>query len=136
MNFHTTKHAVTLIDSTCESIWDYLAEDLPARRPSTTLSQSVNEPQEWEHGDRGGPGENHVDASDHKEADGEKPAGTDLVWQHAADEFTDGVGHRLAASDQAWRHKEGYWLFTERWECEASKMSAECIFRIFLNDIN
>lgn len=70
------------------------------------MSQAVNEPQQREHGHGGRPGEDYVDASHHEKANGEKPAGADLVGEHATDELTDGVGHGLAAGDQTCRHQD------------------------------
>lgn len=81
----------------------YLAQHFPTRGPAAALSQAVYEPEQGEHGDSGGPGEGHVDAPHHEEADGEEPAGADLIRQHAADELTDGVGHGLAAGDHTCR---------------------------------
>lgn len=67
------------------------------------MAQPVDEPEQWEHVDGGGPGEDDVDASNQEEANGEKPAGADLIGHHATDELADGVGHGLAAGDQACR---------------------------------
>lgn len=64
------------------------------------MSQTVDEPEEREHGNGGGPGEGYVDAPHQEEADGEKPAGADLIRQHATDKLTDGIGHGLTAGDQ------------------------------------
>lgn len=77
----------------------YLAQHLSTWGPATALSQAIDEPEQWEHGHSGGPGEGYVDAPHQKEANGEKPAGADLIRQHTADELTDGVGHGLAAGD-------------------------------------
>lgn len=80
----------------------YLAQHPAAGRPAEALAQAVEKPQGREDGDSGGPGEDHVDASHHEQANGEEPAGADLVWKHATDELTDSVGQRLTAGDHAW----------------------------------
>lgn len=79
----------------------YLAQHPAAGRPAQALAQAVEEPQAGEDGDGGGPGEDHVDASHRAQANGEEPAGADLVRKHAADELTDSVGQRLTAGDHA-----------------------------------
>lgn len=81
----------------------YLAQHLPTRGPAAALTQAVDEPEEWEHGNGGGPGEGYVDAPHQEQADGEKPAGADLIRQHATDKLTDGIGHGLTAGDQTCR---------------------------------
>lgn len=99
--------------------WYYLAEHFPTWGPATALSQAIDEPQQGEHGYSRGPGEDHIDAPYQEKANGEKPAGADLIWQHAADELTDGIGHSLAAGDQTCRDtvkiaiSVWYKLFTE-----------------------
>lgn len=84
----------------------YLAQHSATGRPTKALAQTVKKPQGREDADSGGPGEDHIDASYHAQANWEEPAGTDLVWKHAADELTDSVGQRLTASDHSWA-KEG-----------------------------
>ncbi|KAG7223041.1 hypothetical protein INR49_015930 [Caranx melampygus] len=42
------------------------------------MAQAVEKPQGRENSDSGGPGEDHIDASHHEEANGEEPTGTDL----------------------------------------------------------
>jgi len=79
----------------------YLAQHPAAGRPAEALPQAVEKPQAREDGDGGGPGEDHVDASHHAQANGEEPAGADLVRKHATDEFTDRVGQRLTTGDHA-----------------------------------
>lgn len=79
----------------------HLAQHSATGGPAKALAQAVKEPQGREGGDSGGPGEEHIDASHHKQANGEEPAGADLVRQHAADELTDSIGQGLAAGDHA-----------------------------------
>lgn len=79
----------------------YLAQHPAAGRPAEPLAQTVEKPKGREDSHRGGPGEDHVDASHHAQANGEEPAGADLVRKHATDELTDSVGQRLAAGDHA-----------------------------------
>lgn len=86
-----------------QAVQCYLAQHFSTRGPAAALAQPVEEPEQGEHGDGGGPGEGHVDATHQEEADREEPAGADLVRQHAADELTDGVRHGLAAGDQTCR---------------------------------
>lgn len=81
----------------------YLAKHLPTGGPATTLAQPVEEPEQWEHVNGGGPGEDDVNAANQEQADGEKPAGADLIGHHTTDELADGVGHGLATGDQACR---------------------------------
>lgn len=81
----------------------YLAQHPSAGGPAQALAEAVEEPECREDGHGGRPGEHHVDASHQEQADGEQPAGADLVRQHAADELTDGIGQGLAAGDHAWR---------------------------------
>lgn len=80
----------------------YLAQHSATGRPAKALAQAVEKPQGREDGDSGGPGENHIDASHHAQANREEPAGADLVWKHATDELTDSIGQRLTAGDHAW----------------------------------
>lgn len=82
-------------------LW-YLAKHSATWRPTQALAQAVEEPKGREDSDRRGPGEDHVDASHHAQANGEEPAGTDLVRQYSADELADSVRQRLAAGDHAW----------------------------------
>ena len=97
----------------------YLAQHPAARGPPEALSQPVEEPQGGEGGDGGGPGEDHVDASHRAQADGEEPAGADLVRKHAADELTDSIGQRLAAGDHAWRkRRRERGVKTARYNCK------------------
>lgn len=79
----------------------YLAQHPAAGRPAETLAQTVEKPQGREGSDGGGPGEDHIDASHHAQANGEEPAGADLVRKNATDELTDSVGQRLTAGDHA-----------------------------------
>lgn len=79
----------------------YLSQHLATGRPAQTLSQTVEKPQSGEDGHSGGPGEEHVDASHQKQANGKEPARAHLVREHAADELTDSVGQRLAAGDHS-----------------------------------
>lgn len=83
----------------------HLAQHSATGGPAEALAQTIEEPQGREGGDGGGPGEEHIDASHHKQANGEEPAGANLVRQHAADELTDRVGQGLAAGDHAWVKK-------------------------------
>ena len=71
---------------------EYLTQHPSAGGPAQALAEAVEEPEAREDGHGGGPGEQHVDAPHQEQADGEEPAGADLVRQHAADELTDGVG--------------------------------------------
>lgn len=77
----------------------YLAQHSAAGRPAQALAQAVEKPQCREDSDGGRPGEDHVDASHHAQANGEEPAGADLVRKHATDELTDSVGQRLTTGD-------------------------------------
>lgn len=77
----------------------YLAQHPAAGRPAEALAQAIEEPQGREDSDSGGPGEDHVDASHHEQANREEPAGADLVGKHATDELTDSIGQRLTAGD-------------------------------------
>lgn len=87
----------------CTGLWlRYLAQHPATGGPAQSLAQAIEKPQGTEDRDGGGPGEDHVDASHHAQANGEEPAGTDLVWKHATDELADSVGQRLAAGDHAW----------------------------------
>lgn len=88
--------------------WYYLAQNFPTGGPATALTQTIDEPEQWEHGHGGGPGEGNVDAPNYEEADGEKPAGADLIWQHATDELADGIGHGLTAGDHTCRDTNIY----------------------------
>lgn len=83
----------------------YLAQHPSTGRPAQALSQTVQKPQGREDGNSGGPRENYVDASHHEQANGEEPAGADLIRKHAADELTDSIGQRLTAGDHAWTEK-------------------------------
>ena len=80
----------------------YLAQHPAAGRPAEALAKTVDKPEGREDSHSGGPGEDHVDGSHHAQANGEEPAGADLVRQHATDELTDSVGQRLTAGDHAW----------------------------------
>ena len=80
----------------------HLAQHPATGRPPEALTEAVKKPQGREDSNSGGPGEEHVDASHHEQANGEEPAGADLVRKHAADELTDSVGQRLTAGDHAW----------------------------------
>lgn len=64
------------------------------------MSQSIDEPEQGEHGDGGGLGEGDVDSTHQEQTYGEQPAGADAVREHTADELADGVGQGLAACDQ------------------------------------
>lgn len=79
----------------------HLSQHPAAGGPAQTLTQTVEEPESREDGDGGRPGEDHVDASHHEQANGEEPAGADLVREHAADELADSVGQGLAAGDHS-----------------------------------
>lgn len=80
----------------------HLSQHPATGRPAQTLTQAIEEPQAGEDGHGGGAGEEHIDASHHEQANGEEPAGADLVREHAADELADGVGQGLAAGDHSW----------------------------------
>lgn len=79
----------------------YLAQHPAAGRPTQALAEAIEKPQNRERSNSGGPGEDHIDASHHKQTDGEEPAGTDLVGKNTTDELTDSVGQRLTAGDHA-----------------------------------
>lgn len=81
----------------------YLAKHLSTRRPATTLAQAIDEPEQWEHVNSGGPGEDNVDAPNQEQTNREKPAGAYLIGHHTTDELADRVGHGLATGDQACR---------------------------------
>ena len=92
----------------------YLAQHLPTWWPAEALSQAIQEPEAREDSDAGGQGEDHVDAAHREQSDGEEPARTELVWEDAADELTDGIGQRLAAGDEAcemYRHNRWHHAF-------------------------
>lgn len=80
----------------------YLAQHPATGRPAEALAQAVEKPEAREDSHSGGPGEDHIDATHREQTNGEKPAGADLVWQHAADELADSIGQRLTAGDHAW----------------------------------
>lgn len=61
------------------------------------MSQAIEEPEQGEYSYSGRLGEGYIDPTHQKQTYGEKPAGTDPIWEHTADEFTDGIGHGLAA---------------------------------------
>lgn len=79
----------------------HLTQHSAAGGPAEALAQTVEEPQGREGSNGGGPGEENIDASHHKQTNGEEPAGADLVREHTADELTDSVGQGLAAGDHA-----------------------------------
>lgn len=85
----------------------YLAQHPAAGRPAEALAQTIEKPQGWEDSNSGGPGEDYVDTSHYAQANGEEPAGADLVRKNATDELTDSVGQRLTAGDHAWAQREG-----------------------------
>lgn len=81
----------------------YLAKHLSTRRPAATLAQAIDEPQQREHVNSGGPGEDDVDAPDQEQTNRKKPPSAYLIGHHPTDELADGVGHGLATGDQACR---------------------------------
>lgn len=85
-----------------QGVWfRYLAQHPATGGPAKTLAQTIEKPQGREGSHSGGPGEDHVDASNHAQANGEEPSGADLVRKHTTDELTDSVGQGLAAGDHA-----------------------------------
>lgn len=86
-------------------VWgSYLSQRFSTGGPAAALSQTVEEPEKREHRHSWRPGKDYIDPPNHKKADGEEPAGTDLIRQHTADELADGIGHGLTAGDHSWRH--------------------------------
>lgn len=81
--------------------WSYLVQHPATWGPPQALTQAIDEPETRENGHSGGPGEDHVDGTHHEQANGEEPAGTDLIRQHTADELAYSIGQRLATSDHA-----------------------------------
>lgn len=84
----------------------HLPQDLPTRRPAQSLCQAIEEPESSEDRHCGAPGKYYIDQANQEQPRREEPASTHLVRKYSAHKLADGIGCRLAASDEPCRGEE------------------------------